>query len=121
VKAAIPLFLAGPNLPAFFAWALQYVGKLINKYYDQLPPEVEEELRRLNPSNEKGQRKHKHFQLLSADTGNPHLDKQIMMVTMLMRISAGKPEFERNFEKAFPAKLQLEIPGVLDLNKEEDR
>jgi hypothetical protein len=95
----------------------RYVGKLINKYvYDELPPGVPAELRRLNPPNEKGQRKHKLFQKLTADTGNEHLDRQISHVTLLMRIASSNTEFERLFERAFPKKKQIEIPGVLDLD-----
>lgn len=79
-----------------------YVGKLINKYvYEQLPPGTLEELRRLNPLISKGQRRHKHFQFLTPETGNVHLDKQITTVTTLLRISDDKTEFERNFNKAF--------------------
>ena len=90
------------------------VGKLINHYiYQQLPPGVLDELRALNPVNEKGRRSHKHHQYLTADTGNSHLDKQIMQVTMLMRISDSKAQFEELFDRAFPplqTRLPLEIP-----------
>lgn len=96
----------------------RYVGKLIKKYvYEELPPGVLQELERLNPPNEKWQRRHKHSQYLTPDTGNEHLDKQIMLVTMLMRISGSKAEFGRLFEKAFPKNRQMELPGVLDLDK----
>jgi hypothetical protein len=70
---------------------ISYVGTLVNKYvYEQLPPGVLEELKRLNPRNERGNRSHKHFQFLTADTGNIHLDRQIATVTTLMRISDTK-------------------------------
>jgi hypothetical protein len=91
-----------------------YVGKLINKYvYDQLPPGVHDELARLNPRNDRGYRPHKFHQFLTADTGNPHLDKQISTVTTLMRISDDKAEFEDLFERAFPPvapRLPLRVP-----------
>lgn len=94
----------------------RYVGKFINKYvYQHLPPGVLEKLRELNPSNDKYQRRHKHFQHLTPDTGNEHLDKQITVVTTLMTISPTTKEFEHHFEKMFPKKQQLEIPNVLDL------
>ncbi|MGH9621282.1 MAG: P63C domain-containing protein, partial [Bryobacteraceae bacterium] len=71
-----------------------YVGKLVNKYvYEQLPPGVLDELRRRNPRVDGGYRRHKFHQLLTADTGNPHLDKQISTVTTLMRISEGVSDF----------------------------
>jgi len=98
------------------------VGHLINKYvYGQLPPGVLEELRRLNPVTESGYRKRKHFQYLTADTGNEHLDRQIMTVTTLMRISDTKEELERNIAKAFgrpvPA-IQERLPLVVDASGE---
>lgn len=95
------------------------VGHLINKYvYGQLPPGVLEELRRLNPVTETGYRKRKHFQHLTADTGNEHLDRQIMTITTLLRISDTKEELERNIAKAFgkpvPA-VQERLPLVVDV------
>jgi len=51
-----------------YAKRTPYVGKLINKYvYEQLPPGVLPQLRRLNPVTERGFRRHKHFQFLTAD------------------------------------------------------
>lgn len=79
-----------------------YVGKLVNKYvYEQLPPGVLAELRRLNPRQANGHRRRKHFQHLTADTGNIHLDRQISHVTLLLRIANSKEEFENLFERAF--------------------
>lgn len=91
----------------------QYVGKLINKYiYDQLPPGVHDELRRRNPSVN-GRRKHKHHQLLTEQTGVAHLDRQIAVVTMLLRISDNKYAYTVNFQKAFPTageQILLDLP-----------
>ncbi len=81
----------------------RYLGKLINKtVFEPMPPGVLGELRRLNPPTESGYRRHKHHQFLTPDTGLPHLDKQIVSVTTLMRISDGKEEFWGHFNKAFP-------------------
>ncbi len=78
------------------------VGKLINEWiYKQLPPVVLPKLQELNPITENGRRKHRHHQLLTADTGIEHLDKQIDTVTMLMRVSENREEFERLFGRAF--------------------
>ncbi|HTW43133.1 MAG TPA: P63C domain-containing protein [Solirubrobacteraceae bacterium] len=97
-----------------------YVGKLVNKYiYEQLPPGVHDELKRLNPRTERGYRRHKFFQFLTADTGNPQLDKQISTVTTLMRISRNKTEFEDLFERAFPP-IEPRLPLVIDVEGEED-
>ena len=92
----------------------QYVGKLINKYiYGELPPGVLDELRRRNPTTEKGYRRHKHFQFLTADTGHPHLDKQITVVTTLMRIASDRDEFEELFGRAFSKPVQGRLPLVI--------
>jgi hypothetical protein len=81
----------------------RYLGKLINKtIFEPMPPGILGELRRVNPPNEAGYRRHKHHQFLTPDTGLPHLDKQIVSVTTLMRISNGKEEFWGHFDKAFP-------------------
>jgi hypothetical protein len=91
-----------------------YVGHIINKYvYGQLPPGVLDDLRRRNPRTEKGYRAHKHFQFLTLDTGNPHLNQQISTVTTLMRISRSKEEFEDLFERAFPPP-QPRLPLVIE-------
>jgi hypothetical protein len=96
-----------------------YVGKLVNKYvYEQLPPGVLDELRRLNPRTERGHRPHKFHQFLTASTGNPHLDRQISTVTTLMRISSNKREFAELFERAFPP-LQPRLPLVVEVTEEE--
>lgn len=97
-----------------------YVGKLINKYvYEQLPPGVLNELRKLNPVTERGYRRHKHFQFLTADTGNVHLDRQITAVTTIMRISDNKEQFEENFDKAFPKPFQQgRLPLVVKIKEE---
>jgi hypothetical protein len=92
-----------------------YAGKLVNKYiYEQLPPGVLEQLQMVNPRTDRGHRARKHHQHLTADTGNPHLDKQISTVTTLMRISENLHQFETLFERAFPP-IQPRLPLVIDL------
>ncbi len=99
-----------------YAKRTPYVGKLINKYvYEQLPPGVLEELRSRNPITPKGYRQHKHFQFLTADTGHPHLDRQLAAVTTIMRISDDKGGFEENFAKAFAKEYQHRLPLVIDV------
>jgi hypothetical protein len=91
-----------------------YVGKFINKHiYEQLPPNVLPKLRELNPVTERGYRKHKHFQFLTANTGNPHLDKQISTVTTLMRIARNKNEFNDMFDRAFAPNYQDKLPLIV--------
>lgn len=93
------------------------IGKWINKYiYDRLPPGVLPELQRLNPRPTNGYRKHRHFQFLTAETGNVHLDKQITVVTTIMKISDDREDFERNFAKAFPKQGdQIRLPLVVEV------
>ena len=83
-----------------------YIGKLTNKLiYERLPPGVLPQLRRKNPVNSvTKRRKHKHFQFLTEDIGNVHLEKQITAVTTLLRAT---PDgnwrlFEALFNQAFP-------------------
>lgn len=81
-----------------------YVGTLTNKLvYERLPAGVLEELRKINPPNESGNRRHRHHQFLSENIGNPHLEKHIASVTTLMRISESWDIFIGMFLKAFPA------------------
>jgi hypothetical protein len=48
----------------------QVIGKITNEIvYNKLPKGVLDELQRLNPKNEKGNRVHKHFQFLSESVG----------------------------------------------------
>jgi hypothetical protein len=79
-----------------------YVGRFINRFvYEQLPDGVMAELRRKNPPVN-GHRRHKHFQLLSDHTGNPHLDRQIVATTTIMKLAEDKEDFKAKFRKLFP-------------------
>ncbi len=87
-----------------------YIGKLTKALiYDPLPPGVVQELERRNPYDPaKRRRKHLHHRLLTTDVGHPHLEKQIVSVTTLLRVSDSWSDFARHFSKAFP-------PGPGDL------
>lgn len=105
-----------------------YVGKLTNKLiYEQLPPGVLETLRKKNPVDPvTKRRKRKHFQFLTEDVGDPHVDKQITAVTTLLRATpTGQWKFfESLFKQAFPPaqmdlfmadeveRLRLEVPDA---------
>lgn len=85
----------------------QRVGKLVNELiYQQLPDGVLPQLKKLNPTNETGRRTYRHHQFLTDDAGHPHLNKQIIEVVTLMRISDDKRQFFRLFRKAFPPRGQ---------------
>jgi hypothetical protein len=83
-----------------------YVGKLTNTLiYEQLPPGVLEGLRKKNPIDPvTKRRKRKHFQFLTEDVGNPHVDKQITAVTTLLRATPNGQWkfFDTLFKQAFP-------------------
>jgi hypothetical protein len=91
----------------------RYVGKLINEYiYKRLPPGVLEELQRRNPAVD-GRRKLHHHRLLTEDTGVPHLDKQIVAVVTLMKVSTDNTMFQELLTRAFPKKgeqMPLSLP-----------
>jgi len=99
----------------------RYLGKLINKtVYEPMPPGVLDELKRVNPRTESGYRKYQHHRLLTPDTGHPHLDKQIVAVTTLMRVSDSKERFWELFDRAFPkkgqqAKLDYDVAEPLEI------
>lgn len=87
-----------------------YIGKLTNALiYEQLPKGVLEDLRSKNPRDPvTKRRKHTHHELLTAEIGHPHLEKQILSVTTLLSVSDDWAEFTRLFSKKFP-------PGPGDL------
>jgi len=88
----------------------QYLGKFILKYiYDALPPEVLDELKQRLPKNENGNRRAKLWQLLTVDTGIPHLDRQITATHTLMQISADKNDFKEYYERAFGVQTFLPL------------
>src|ERR1700730_10886760 len=87
-----------------------YVGKLTNSLiYEQLPPAVLDDLRRKNPTDPATKRrKRKHFQFLTEDVGNPHVDKQITAVTTLLRATPnGQSSLTRFSSKPFRRLSQI--------------
>lgn len=83
-----------------------------------LPPEVVDEIKRMNPNNEKGQRPKKLFQFLTDETGIPHLDWQISTVTTLMRVSVDKGQFEELHGRAFKKESQMRLPFIEEPERE---
>ena len=59
--------------------------------YEKLPEGVLDKLREKNPVTVEGRRRHKHHQFLTKDIGNPHLEKQVVAVTTLMRAASCSP------------------------------
>jgi hypothetical protein len=93
----------------------RYAGKLIKQIiFENLPPGVLEQLDKMNPPNDKWQRKSRMSQLLSSEIGHPHVEKLVAVNTMLFKVSDNKEEFKRNYKKAFPKKgdqFELLPPG----------
>jgi P63C domain-containing protein len=80
----------------------RFMGKVINKWiYGRLPEPVLPELQRVNPAIN-GQRRAKHHQHLTPNTGIPHMDRQIVAVMALMRASRDRRQFEELLVRSFP-------------------
>jgi hypothetical protein len=93
-----------------------YMGKFINKYvFEALPPGVLEELKARLPKNENGNRRAKLWQLLTVDTGIPHLDRQLTADLTLMQIAETKQQFEENWDKLFGKQPRLPWKAIKEL------
>jgi len=78
------------------------VGKYTNDLvYERLAPGILGELKRLNPPDERGQRKSKHHQWLTQDIGHPALQQHIHTLTAFMRASSNWDQFYRMVDRAF--------------------
>lgn len=83
--------------------APRYIGKVTNDLvYDRLAPGIREELNRINPNNEKGQRKHKNFQWLTQQIGYQRLKQHLAAVTVLMKVFDDWDVFKKNLDRALP-------------------
>lgn len=96
----------------------QIVGHLTNDVvYERLAPGVLAELKRVTPKDDKGRRKHKFFQRLTEDTGNPRLHEHLVAVITLMKASPNWPTFYRLLQRALP-KFNRTLPLPLYEDKE---
>jgi hypothetical protein len=78
------------------------IGWITNQIvYELLPEGVLDELRRLNPPNERGYRPYKHHQYLTEDIGNPHLERHLVQVITAMRLSKDWADFEDKLAELF--------------------
>lgn len=78
--------------------------------YSRLAPGVLKELEDLNPTDGKGQRKHKHHQHLTRDHGHPKLKEHLKDVVLLMRASESWHEFRKLLDRTKP---RVSAPGEL--------
>lgn len=88
------------------------VGTYTNDFvYDRLAPGVLDELKRLNPKNEKGHRSAKHHQYFTPDIGHPALQQHLGGVVALMRASTNWDQFKRMLQRAYPkVNTNLDLP-----------
>lgn len=88
----------------------QYIGHLTNDLiYSRLAPGVLEELKRVNPKNEQGNRKGKLFQGLTEKVGNPRLLEHLAAVTTLMRVSKTWDQFMEMLDHGLPRQVALPL------------
>lgn len=102
-------------------WTWEKVGQkrpqVVAKYtkdlvYARLGPGILRELEQRNPRNERGYRKAKHHQWLTADIGHPRLAEHIYGLIGLMRACDTWTEFMKKVNRAYPKKgdqLQLDL------------
>lgn len=79
------------------------LGRWTNKYiYDRMMPNLLERLEEKNPKTEKGYRKHKHFQFLTDDIGEPKLREFFGGHIALARATTTWRKYISLVEKAYP-------------------
>jgi hypothetical protein len=81
--------------------------------YERLAPGIVEELERINPKNDRGNRRTKHHQWLSGDIGHPALAQHLHAVIGFMRASVQWDDFILLLDRAFPRKGHT-IPLMLE-------
>ena len=76
-----------------------------------MAPGVLDELRHLNPKDEKGDRPVRHHQWLTEDIGHPRLQEHLLAVIALMRSASNWSQFMRALQRTFPkVNTNLELP-----------
>jgi P63C domain. len=86
------------------------VGKLISELvYKKLPKGVLDELKRKTPKSPKGNYTKRFHQSLTEDIGNPHLEKHLVSVITLMKISPNWRKFKSYFVRAFGGQTEFDF------------
>ena len=85
--------------------------------YKRLAPGVLRELQRITPRDTKGRRKHKYFQRLTEDIGNPALRELLSNQIVLMKIfpDGGWKQFDEAMNRAIPIFGDLPLFDALEL------
>lgn len=95
--------LRGVQLNSVSVKRPQYFGHLTNNIvYKRIAPGLKEEMSRIKPKTESGNRKHKFFQRLNEDVGHPKLREHLASVIALMRACDDYPTFEKMLDRALP-------------------
>ncbi|VAX06117.1 Phage protein (ACLAME 496) [hydrothermal vent metagenome] len=95
--------LRGLEFPNATVKKPQYFGHLTNDIiYKRLAPAVLDELRKTTPKDGKGRRRHKFFQQLTPELGNPKLREHMASVVTIMRLSDDYNDFREKLEKIHP-------------------
>lgn len=82
------------------------LGNITNDIvYSRLAPGVLDELRRKNPIDDKGQRKHKHHQWLTDDIGHPALKAHLKAVVTLLKATDDWDTFYRMLQRSLPKQI----------------
>lgn len=82
----------------------QWIGHIINNYvYSRIAPQVLAELRKVNPKNEKGNRKGKHTQWIDVDYGHPKLKEHLNILLAFGKATGfNETNWKRLVERALP-------------------
>jgi P63C domain-containing protein len=80
-----------------------YMGKITNDLiYERLAPQVLKELKKKNPADDRGRRKHKYHQWLTSDVGHPKLREHLYAVITLMKASSNWRGFYGMLNRSLP-------------------
>lgn len=81
----------------------QYFGHLTNDIiYARMAPYILAELRQKNPTVAPGRRKHKHFQWLTENIGDPRLREHLWKVIGIMQVFDNWDDFYRALDRVLP-------------------
>jgi hypothetical protein len=87
-------------------------GKITNDLvYERLAPNLLQRLKRITPKNEKGRPKHKYFQRLTEDVGDPRLREHLASEITLMRVfdDGCWDDFYKAANRALPKQVYLPL------------
>ena len=108
--------LRGMEYPTATVQRPRYFGLFTNDIvYDRIAPGVLEELKKANPKDEGGRRKHKNFQWLTNNVGYPKLREHLGSVVAIMKLSADWYDFRAKLDRLHPSfgkatQLSLNFP-----------